>query len=342
MAKATTSTPAKTTAKVATLTGAAKDDLLAGGNEDSTHADLNVLANDPGAARLWSLDQSVPGMTPGSQVPTSLNGVFTLDSGATISANLDGTIHYDGSAVNLQYLAEGEIYTDHFVYTVRMANGALSTASVSVQVVGVNDIAVITGATAGDVMEDGGLTAGGTLVVSDADHDQSEFGAIGSLAGQYGDFLFDSDTGEWSYLLRNADANVQALNTGDVVYDTLDVASLDGTGTATITVTINGRDEPPVAPPDEPEGRTFVVNQGKFVSGHYVIDDFTAGDTLKYAGGLTPVGTPNWAVTDFGNDSVLDTMIYFVQNGNNKLVDVVLIGYTDFAAAQLGLEITVV
>jgi VCBS repeat-containing protein len=444
MAKATTSTPAKTTAKVATLTGAAKDDLLAGGNEDSTYADLNVLANDPGAARLWSLVQSVPGMAPGSQVPTSLNGVFTLASGATISANLDGTIHYDGSGLSLQSLAQGQSFTDTFVYTVRMANGALSTATASVVVAGVNDaptlvapaietvtdtadaevavtvvgtlngadvdngavltyslvggssaygamtvnpdgtwsftdvpgavdalgdgqegqaifqaivtdehgafsnpvdivikfvgandIAEVTGVSAGAVAEDGVLFATGDLDVADRDAGESLFALVGSLVATYGDFTFNQETGTWTYTLRNGADNVQALTAGQDVQDTLEVKSLDGTGTATITVTINGRDEPIVVPPDEPQGRTFIANHGKFESGHYVIDDFTAGDTLKYAGGLKPIGKPAWAIADFGDDLVLDTVISFVQNGNDELVDVVLVGYTDFTAAQL-------
>jgi VCBS repeat-containing protein len=324
---------AKTTAKVAALTGAAKDDILGGGSEDATSSNLAVLVNDPGAARLWSLDQGVPSLAGGTQVAQALGGSFALASGASISANPDGTIHYDGSAVNLQYLAEGETWTDTFVYTVRMANGALSTASVGVVVAGVNDIAVVTD-DAASVTEDATLTAGGTLSVSDADHDQSAFGAVGSLAGAYGDFTFDSGTGNWTYLLRNDDANVQALNAGDVVYDTLEVESLDGSDSGTITVTINGADEPPPPPPEDPALR-FLANNGKFASGHYIIDNFTSNDTLQYVGGLTPMGDPAWSLIDWEPDGDNDTIVRFVQNGNGNEVDVILVGYTTFSAAQL-------
>jgi VCBS repeat-containing protein len=323
---------AKTTAKVSLLTGAAKDDVLGGGTEDATTSDLNVLANDPGAARLWSLDQGVASLAGGSQVASAL-GSFTLGSGATISANVDGTIHYDGSGVDLQYLAEGEIYTDTFIYTVRMANGALSTASVSVQVTGVNDIAVITGDDDGSVTEDGTLTAGGTLVVTDADHDQSAFGTVGDLAGDYGDFLFDSDTGEWSYTLRNDDEVVQALNAGDVRYDTLDVASLDGTGTMTVTVTINGADEPP--PPVEEDGGDpeFLVNNGKQSSSHNIFDGFGEEDTLYYVGGLTFASVEledrNADGSVGAGDGTMDTIVNFVQNGNGNPVEAVLVGYAN-------------
>jgi VCBS repeat-containing protein len=325
---------AKTTAKVAALTGAAKDDMLGGGSEDATSSDLAVLVNDPGAARLWSLDQGVPSLAGGTQVPQALGGSFVLASGAAISANLDGTIHYDGSAVDLQYLAEGETWTDTFVYTVRMANGALSTASASVVVAGVNDIAVVSD-DAGSVTEDASLTAGGTLTVSDADHDQSAFGSVGSLAGAYGDFTFDSGTGNWTYLLRNDDANVQALNAGDVVYDTLEVGSLDGSDSGTITVTVNGADEPPPPPPPEDPVATFTASNGKFVSGHYVIENFTSNDTLEYVGGITPLGDPSWSLIDWQLDGDNDTIVRFVQNGNGNEVDVILVGYTTFTAAQL-------
>jgi VCBS repeat-containing protein len=327
---------ARTTAKVATLTGAAKDDVLQGGTEDSLVTDLNVLANDPGAARLWSLDQGVPAMAGGAQVPSALDGTFVTLLGALISANEDGTVHYDGSQLNLQYLQEGETATDTFVYTVRMASGALSTASVSVTVTGVNDIAVVSN-DAGAVTEDGTLTAGGTLTVSDADHDQSAFGAVGDLAGTYGDFLFNTSTGAWSYVLRNGDANVQALIAGQQVFDTLVVGSLDGSDSGTITVTINGADEAVILDNGGGGGGgvEFLANNGKFVSGHYIIENFTSNDTLRYAGGLKPEGDPNWSVLDFGADSVMDTVIVFKQNGNGDAVDVVLVGYTAFTADQL-------
>ena len=364
---------AKTTAKVATLTGAAKDDLLGGVTEDSLVSDLAVLANDPGAARLWSLSQGVPSLAGGSTVD-SFGGPVTLGSGAVISANFDGTIHYDASAMNLQYLAQGESFTDTFIYTARMANGALSTATVSVQIagvndaptliaptaetitdtpqaevqasvggslvgsdvdhgavltyslaggssdygsivvsadgtwsftdvpamldalgagdtaaatfqaivtdehgassaavdivvnlIGVNDIADVTGDDSGSVTEDGTLVVTGDLNVADRDADESAFGAVGALAGAFGDFLFDSNTGAWTYTLRNGDANVQALNTGDVVHDTLKVWSLDGSDSVDITVTVNGANEPVVDDEDDGEGggsSNFMFNYG--------------------------------------------------------------------------------
>jgi VCBS repeat-containing protein len=435
---------AKTTAKVAALTGAAKDDILAAGNEDTRVADLNVLANDPGAARLWSLDQGVPAMAPGLQVPTSLAGVFVLASGATISANADGTVHYDGSALSLQSLAQGQTFTDQFVYTVRMANGALSTASVSVQIAGVNDAPTLVGAAgvindtaaaddlvtisgfvagsdvdngavltyslvggssahgdltfnadgtwsftgavdamlageqeqavfqvqvtdehgavsnladiviglngandtadvagddAGSVTEDGTTTAEGTVTVSDRDAGQSAFAAIDAAAlhGTYGDFSFDGSTGEWDYVLRNADANVQALTAADHMSDTLVIASLDGSDSITVTVAVNGADEPlpPPPPPPPVDEPTYKVTHGRDVSTHNVFTGFGSDDDLLYTPNLTYVGT---TLVDFdGNGSLESTRVDFIfQAGpNTKYVDATLVGYVGFTLDQL-------
>jgi VCBS repeat-containing protein len=436
---------AKTTAKVAVQTGAAKDDILGGGSEDNTSANLAVLANDPGSANLWSFDQGVPALPAGTQVVSNL-AAWTLASGAVISAGPGGTIHYDGSGMDLQHLAQGASFTDHFIYTVRVANGALSTASVSVVVtgvndaptliapaaatindtpdaeiqasvggllagsdvddgavltysllgagtsdygsmvvdaagtwsftddpgaldalgagdtaqvtfqavvtdehgasssavdivvnlVGVNDMADVTGDDYGSVNEDGVLVASGDLDVADRDADESAFGAVGALGGTYGDFTFDSGTGAWTYTLRNGDANVQALNASDTVVDSLVVASLDGSDWLTISVDIHGADEPlPPAPPPVDPVITFTASNGKFVSGHYVIDNFTSNDTLQYVGGLSPLGNPSWSLIDWQLDGDSDTIVRFVQNGNGNQVDVVLVGYTTFSAGQL-------
>lgn len=430
---------ARTTAKVASLTGAAKDDLLGGMTEDSLFSDLAVLANDPGAARLWSLDQSVPSLPGGTQV-ASYVGPVTLASGGVISANPDGSIHYDASAMNLQALAEGELFTDTFIYTARMANGALSTATVSVQIagvndaptlvapaaatitdtsqeevqdsvggtlagsdvdhgavltyslaggssaygtivvnadgtwsftddpaaldalgaevtatatfqaivtdehgassaavdivvnlIGVNDIAEVTGDNSGSVTEDGTLVATGDLDVADRDADESAFGTVGDLAGDYGDFLFDPNTGAWSYTLRNGDANVQALASGVVVDDTLEVWSQDGSDSLVITVTINGVDEPVVDDHEDDEGggnSNFLFNFGAWEAHHNVYEDFTANDTLRYSNELTVLGV---SYSDHDGDNHDDAIVSFSYTGNKAgsptiTIEAILIG----------------
>src|SRR5690348_10756936 len=92
-------------------------------SEDSSLT-LDVLST---GTTLYSLNQANPGVA----TQTSL--------GATISI-VNGKIVYDGtSASKIQALGDGESTVDTFTYTIKLANGALSTATVSVTVTGAND-----------------------------------------------------------------------------------------------------------------------------------------------------------------------------------------------------------
>lgn len=220
-----------TTVKVSTNTGAAKDESFAGFNEDNASVSLNVLANDPGSARIWSLDQNALNAPLGSQQPQNLNS-FTLASGATIALNADGTVKYDGSAA-LQWLAGGEVYRDSFIYTIRMANGALSTAKATIDVLGVNDAATFGGDRSGTLTEDTAATSG-KLLVSDVDHDQSLLQAA-TQSGSFGTLVTDA-AGNWTYTLA---ADMNYLQAGESATDSFVVKSADGTEQQ-VTQTIDG------------------------------------------------------------------------------------------------------
>jgi VCBS repeat-containing protein len=142
---------------------------------------------------------------------------------------------------------------DVFVYAIRLANGALSQARVTIDIEGVNDAATISGDNTGAAVEAGGVgnaiagtpTDSGDLDVADLDAGEAVFQAVApaSLTGTYGDFTFDETTGEWTYTLDNDRAATQALNVGDAASDSLVVTSLDGTDTETITVNITGAND---------------------------------------------------------------------------------------------------
>jgi len=323
---------AQTSVKVATITGAAKDDTFNGVvYEDGGSYTLDVLANDPGAARLYSVDQGAGALAGTAQFPVVTSA--TLASGATVSI-ADGKLVYDAGGA-FQSLGAGVVGYDTFVYTVRMANGALSTATTTVAVTGVNDPASISGAATGSVAEDGVLTSGGTLAVSDVDLGEALFAAVdaSALAGTYGDFTFDG--GAWTYTLRNGDANVQALVFGQQVSDTLTVGSVDGTASQAITVTINGADEVVIqqdpAPPQDPAYQ-FSLNRNNvtggesaiaFVGGVAVLDYFTSNDSVI------------WRNQDFTSITEVNaggntTISYQWQTGNNSgTVTLLLVGVSD-------------
>ncbi|BBL70280.1 VCBS domain-containing protein [Methylogaea oryzae] len=241
---------AQTTIKVATITGAAKDDSFSL-TEDSNVSNLNVLSNDPGSAKIYSLAQNTSGLTSTSQYPV-VNSL-TLASGASISINPDGTIHYDAAGIKgLQSLAAGETYTDTFTYTIRMANGALSTATATVTIVGENDAPVITNATSelvGSVQEDNKTSVSGQLSATDVDHGATQTWSVqGSAAGTYGNLAVDS-TGKWTYSLNNDSSNVQSLAAGEHHTESFTVRVTDDKGAfvdQTVTVTVNGTNDAPV------------------------------------------------------------------------------------------------
>jgi VCBS repeat-containing protein len=209
----------QTTAKVASQTGAAKDDLFStsttGLTQDSVSARLNVLDNDPGSARLYSLVQNPEAYGAGTQFPATTSAV--LPSGATININADGTLGYDASAVRatLQSYAEGETFTDTFVYTIRMANGALSTAQVTVTLAGTNDAPTLAAPTPPSIFDTAAADApsalAGALGGSDVDHGSvlAYRLADGTLAAAdaYGTLSIDAATGGYSFLADAAQLN---------------------------------------------------------------------------------------------------------------------------------------
>ncbi|WP_342119642.1 VCBS domain-containing protein [Pseudoduganella sp. OTU4001] len=333
---------------VADQTGAAKDDSFtsaaSGLTEDHLQGSLDVLPNDPGSAALYSMWQAVAGADPHGLFPVASSGLSAL--GATVSIG-GGMVLYDAAAIAalLQSMHAGETMSDSFLYTVRMANGALSTANVTLELAGANDLATITGDMAAQVQEDGVLAGSGTLLVSDVDHDEAHFAAVDAAAlhGVYGEFTFVQASGAWTYTLRNGDANVQALNTGDTRTDSLVVKSLDGTATATINVTILGVDEPAVPPNEVPVAEapaaavstTFMVNHGlSTINGRNKFTGFDSDDMVKFAKNLVYKG---FALADAdGNGSKESTVLQFVyKNHPGESVDVTLVGYTGWTDAQL-------
>lgn len=83
--------------------------------------------------------------------------------------------------------------------------------------------------------------ASGVLVVADADAEEAFFEA-GTVVGTYGDLTISAD-GIWNYILRDEDANVQALKGGEKVEDKLIVRSLDGSASYAITVAVTGSED---------------------------------------------------------------------------------------------------
>ena len=198
-------------------------------------------------------------------------GTFTLtESGAF-------TFTADNSQTAIQSLGEGEVATDSF--TAVTADG--TTQVVTVTLTGVNDTAVISGTTTGEVTEDAGetLTTSGTLSVTDVDAGEAVFTAQTDTAGDngFGSFTL-STSGAWTYTADNTQSSIQSLGEGDTATDSFTAVTADGT-TQIVTVTITG------------------VNDTAVISG-----TTTGAVTEDTAANLTTSGTLNVTDVDAGED----------------------------------------
>lgn len=203
-------------------------------DEDDAIASVNLLAN---ASDSDNDDLDVSGTI--SYAVTS----GTWD--AEIDFDVDpetGELTIDPAQFNS--LRETDTLELTFSYNVIDGKGGVTPATAVVTITGTNDLATITVSDNEDtsVKEDApdNNTAGGKLTVSDADNGEDTFGTIGNLEGTYGDFTFDPDTGAWTYTLDNEAQVVQDLKFYETVYDTLTVASADGTDSQDIVVAIQG------------------------------------------------------------------------------------------------------
>ncbi|WP_294229845.1 VCBS domain-containing protein [uncultured Shimia sp.] len=161
-----------------------------------------------------------------------------------------GTWSYvlNNSSAAVQALAAGQTVTETFDVLVSDGNGGFDTATISIDVNGSNDAPVITG-TLYDVpvvTEDGGLTARGSITVTELDtNDTLSYVVLGSDTSGFGTLTVNPD-GSWSYALNNDGELVQNLNAGDTRIDTFLVAVIDPSGardTTSISITINGADD---------------------------------------------------------------------------------------------------
>jgi VCBS repeat-containing protein len=335
-----------TTVKIATLTGAAKDDVFML-SEGTGNYELDVLANDPGSAKLYSLAQ-VSGLSK-EQFPIST--FVNLSGGLTqFAPTSDGSIARDGFSIgggtvsiedgkliyandNAQSMRGGETLTETFTYTIRMANGALSQATASFTIVGENDDATIDGDSDGLVKAGGESSeVTGQLKVSDIDHGEDRFAdlADGALKGTYGSFDFDVMTGNWKYVLDNNSSRVQSLAEGEIVIEELVVTSFDGTATQTISVQIIGKDASQDGLGDASSAvPRYVVNHGQnFVNGIWLIEGFEDNAILHFAG----TEYLGFKVLDANSDGILDTVISaYKENGSHAgHLEIILDGYSNF------------
>ena len=165
----------------------------------------------------------------------------------TIDAAGNWTYVIDNSNTTVEALNVGDSLTDTF--TVATEDG--SSQQVTVTIDGANDSALITGDSTGTATEAGGINndipgsdASGNLNHTDVDNSDDTWQAVTTPTlgdNSYGSYTIDA-AGNWTYVIDNSNATVEALNVGDSLTDTFTVATEDGTSQQ-VTVTINGADD---------------------------------------------------------------------------------------------------
>jgi VCBS repeat-containing protein len=163
---------------------------------------------------------------------------------------------------NVQALAVGQTVQDHFTVQVADGHGGFDTKTITVNVTGTNDNAIIsvgsgnhdTGAVTEDAHESGTETTSGTLSFSDVDltdHHSvtgvtASDGALGTLTASVTHDSNGTGTGgvlTWNYSV--ADSAIDYLAAGQTKVETFTVSVFDGTSTVTkdVTVTITGTND---------------------------------------------------------------------------------------------------
>ena len=291
-------------------------------------------------------------------VGTALAGTY-----GTLTLNADGTYSYvvNNANATVQALNTGGTLTDTFTYTARDPAGLTDLAQLVITVNGANDAPVATNDT-GSATEAGGTangTAGtnatGTVLTNDTDIDNTTAsltvsavrtgteagsgtaGTVGTaLAGTYGTLTLNAD-GTYSYVVNNANATVQALNTGGTLTDTFTYTARDPAGltdTAQLVITVNGANDAPVNA--VPTARTVAEDTLLAIGGVSVadVDSAILTTTLTVSNGTLSVGTSGGgSVTGngLGTLSITGTAAQI----NAALAGLTYLGSQDFSGPDL-------
>lgn len=226
------------------------------GDEATASATLDVLSVNDAPVVTGMIDESRTEDT-GTQSIDLLQGASDPDTGDTLSITQLRLISGDDSGVTptsntleidttaYQHLAEGATETLNYVYTITDGNGGDLPQFATVTITGTNDAAIIAGVDVGTAQEDASstLTTSGTLTITDADDNESEFVAE-TLVGSHGQLTIDA-AGSWQYSADNSQSSIQELGHGESLEDSFTVESLDGTE-HTVTARIQGTNDAPI------------------------------------------------------------------------------------------------
>lgn len=257
------SSPSTVTIRVAGTNDAPVAMLDSATGAEDASVTINVLANDS------DIDGDTLAVSHVNGVNIAVNGTVALGDGASVRLNADGTLTYTPAAN-----ATGP---KSFAYTVTDGLGGATTATVEISLAPVNDAPAANG-DAASTNEDAAVVLSATsLLANDTDMDGdalviSSVSAVSALGASVsinaaGDIVYDPA----------GSASLQALTRGQQATDTFTYVVTDPggeTSTATVTITVDGRLETPVANAD-----SVTVTENGSVSGNLVSNDLITGST---------------------------------------------------------------
>ncbi|HEU0099254.1 MAG TPA: Ig-like domain-containing protein [Allosphingosinicella sp.] len=220
-----------------------------------------------------------------------------VDNGAVLTVTAASAPAGQGSAsvvanqvvfnpgTDFDHLDTGETATVVISYSITDEHGATSSSTLTVTVNGANDAPVANDDTA-STTEDAAVA--GNVLANDTDVDVEPLTVSnpGTYVGAYGTLVLAAD-GSYSYTPNGA---AQGLDDGESAQDVFSYTASDGTAsdTATLTVTVNGSNDAPVANDDS--ASTSEDSAG--ISGNVLANDTDVdGEALSVAAPGTYVGT---------------------------------------------------
>ncbi|WP_161603345.1 Ig-like domain-containing protein [Blastopirellula marina] len=191
--------------------------------------------------------------------PTNVGTQITLESGALLTLNADGSFDYDPNGA-FAALAEGETAEESFTYTAADSSGLVSTSTVVISIAGVNSAPVssddayetaedaILNIAAPGVLDNDIDSDGDSLTVVDINGEPADLGM--QIALESGALLTLNADGSFDYDPNGAFA---ALAEGETAEESFTYTATDSSGlmsTSTVTITIAGVDHAPVSTDD--------------------------------------------------------------------------------------------
>ncbi|MBR1177225.1 VCBS domain-containing protein [Bradyrhizobium sp. KB893862 SZCCT0404] len=270
-------------------------------------------------------------------------GTFTLAA--------DGTWSYVASSAHDEFVG-GQTYTD--IFSVSSSDG--TTSSVTINILGTDDPATMSGTTTGSVVEAGGVanavpgtpTATGSLTLFDPDTSSVAFVAVATQTastGGYGTYTVSSG-GVWRYTLDNSNSTVQALAAGATMTDTFSVRGSDGS-TQVITITISGANDAPVLSGDNAAAllqglATTITTADLSVSD---VDNSASQLTFNISstqrGYVALSSAPGVAITSFTQAQLAAGQVIFVSDGTLNPVASFTVSATDGSVTSVPVLVNV-